>query len=398
MLTEKQLHRYADVLLWGLETARKGGLKPDDLVLVRYDLPALRLAEILQAKLYQLGRDVVLRATFTPAMEKNFYELTNDHQLTFRTPGDDIFYKALNASIFLHAPTSLTHLRDTDPQKIGKAAIARKYLKEILDRRDEVGDFSWTLCIYPTEALAEQAGLSLKAYTEQVKAACFLGSSDPVAQWRDIHARAQAIKDRLNSLSVKHFHVESANTDLIITPGEKRRWIGISGHNIPSFELFLSPDWRGTQGIYYADQPSFRNGNYVKGIRLEFRNGAAVKAQAEIGEKFLRQQLAMDAGADKLGEFSLTDKRFSKISRFMANTLFDENFGGKFGNCHVALGSSYSDTYAGDIARLTKGLKKKLGFNDSALHWDMVNTQKKRVSAHLTNGKKITIYENGEFI
>jgi len=130
---------------------------------------------------------------------------------------------------------------------------------------------------------------------------------------------------------------------------------------------------------------------------LEFDGGQAVKVSAEAGENFLRQQLQMDTGANKVGEFSLTDKRFSRIDRFMANTLFDENFGGKYGNCHIALGSSYSNSYAGDSRRLNRALKQKLGFNESALHWDLVNTEKKRVTAHLKSGKTLTIYENGRF-
>jgi aminopeptidase len=105
----------------------------------------------------------------------------------------------------------------------------------------------------------------------------------------------------------------------------------------------------------------------------------------------------MDKGAGRLGEFSLTDKRFSRINTFMANTLFDENYGGKYGNCHIALGSSYSNTYAGNPLDLTKQMKRKLGFNQSALHWDFINTEKKRVSAYLKSGKKVTIYENGRF-
>ena len=125
--------------------------------------------------------------------------------------------------------------------------------------------------------------------------------------------------------------------------------------------------------------------------------GVAVDIKAQVGEEFVKKQLSMDKGANKLGEFSLTDKRFSKINTFMANTLFDENYGGRYGNCHVALGSSYSDTYDGNPAELTADLKKKLGFNDSALHWDFVNTENKRVVAHLTSGKKVAIYENGRF-
>ena len=122
-----------------------------------------------------------------------------------------------------------------------------------------------------------------------------------------------------------------------------------------------------------------------------------MKIKAEKGEDFTIKQLAMDAGAKKVGEFSLTDRRFSKIDKFMANTLFDENFGGKYGNSHLALGSSYSDTYRGNPAALTPERKKQLGFNDSAMHWDLVNTEEKIVTAHLVSGKKMVIYEKGEF-
>ena len=81
----------------------------------------------------------------------------------------------------------------------------------------------------------------------------------------------------------------------------------------------------------------------------------------------------------------------------MANTLYDENYGGRYGNCHIALGSSYSDTYDGKPENLTKARKIKLGFNDSALHWDLVNTEKKTVTAHLASGKEVVVYEDGRF-
>ena len=251
--------------------------------------------------------------------------------------------------------------------------------------------------MYPTPALASHADMPVEEYARQIVRACFLNRKAPITEWQKIFKNAQAIKKWLNSLKVSHFHVESEHIDLEIIPGKNRNWVGISGRNIPSFEIFVSPDWRGTRGVFYADQPSFRSGNNVKGVRIEFKNGQATKVTAQAGQDFVRKQLSMDKGANKLGEFSLTDKRFSKIDRFMANTLYDENYGGKYGNCHVALGSSYANTFAGDHAKLTAALKKKLGFNDSALHWDFVNTEKKRVIAHLTSGRKITIYENGKF-
>ena len=107
--------------------------------------------------------------------------------------------------------------------------------------------------------------------------------------------------------------------------------------------------------------------------------------------------ISMDRGACRVGEFSLPDKRFSRIDRFMADTLFDENFGGPSGNCHIAIGNSYSDTFIGNPATLTAAAKKKLGYNDSALHWDLVNTEEKTVTAGLVGGKTIVLYEKVMF-
>jgi aminopeptidase len=397
MLTENNLEKYADVLLWGLKTARKVAMKKNEIVLIQYDLAALKLAEILYARLLDLGMRPVQRMISTCNMELSFYQKANPGQLTFIAPGDEELYKSINGRIYLHAPQSLTHLKDIDPARIGKAIVSRKPLKDILDKREELRRYAWTLCIVPTEELARQAKMSLKQYSTQVIKGCYLDCDDPVAQWLQIHKEVTAIKKRLSSLKVKYFHMESANLDLRITPGDERKWVGVSGHNIPSFEIFVSPDWRGTEGIYYANLPSFRSGNYIEDVRITFAKGKAVQIEAKVGEDFVKKQLAMDAGARQVGEFSLTDKRFSRIDRFMAETLFDENFGGKNGNCHIALGSSYSDTYSGDPAKLTPALKKKLGFNDSALHWDLVNTEQKTVTAHLTDGRKTIIYDRGVF-
>ena len=397
MLTEKQLNRYADVLLWGLQTARNRKAAKKDLVLVRFDLKAVRLAEILYAKLLKAGAHPLMRMNPTSSMEYNYYTLANDKQLVYIPPGEEALFAGLNGNISIYAPESLTHLGKIDPKKIGKAAVAKKKLRDLLDKREVLGEFSWTLCIYPTAELAKHARITQKSYSAQVVRACFLNTASPVAEWRRIYKEAQLIKQWLNRMPIAYLHVESENVDLHISLGENRKWVGISGRNIPSFEIFVSPDWRGTRGTYYADQPSYRSGNYVKGVRLEFEKGRLVKIGAVKGQNFVKQQLGLDEGAGRLGEFSLTDKRFSRINTFMANTLYDENYGGKYGNCHIAIGSSYSNTYSGNPRNLTKQIKRKLGFNQSALHWDFINTEKKRVSAHLKSGKKVTIYENGKF-
>jgi len=98
-----------------------------------------------------------------------------------------------------------------------------------------------------------------------------------------------------------------------------------------------------------------------------------------------------------VGEFSLTDKRFSRITRFMAHTLYDENVGGPFGNTHIALGRSYQDAYTGDPATVKAEDWERLGFNNSSVHTDIVSTTDRTVTAELRGGEQRVIYENGEF-
>jgi len=396
-LSRNQIEKYADILIWGLETARTKPYKEYDPILVRWDLASQPLAEALYRKLLEKRSNVSLQTLPSPSMEEAFYSIGDKKQRVWIREGTRAFYEKLAGSVFLNAPTSLTHLKNIDPKRIAEVAKARKPLRRILEKREQRGQFGWTLCSFPTRELAKQARISLEAYTKQIIRACLLNSSDPVGRWNEIFKHSIEIKRWLNALPMKAVRVETRTMSLEMSIGEKRKFIGISGHNIPSFEIFTSPDWRGSVGTYYADQPSFHNGNLVKGIQLTFKKGRVSEAKASRGGKYLRQMLEMDRGASQIGEFSLTDRRFSRIDTFMADTLFDENFGGKNGNCHIALGNSYADTFSGNPATLSKEKKKALGFNDSALHWDMVNTEPKMVTAVLRSGKEQVIYEKGQF-
>ena len=397
-LTKTQTDKYADVMLWALQAARcNGKFKPYDVVVLRYEPLALPLAQSLYKKLLEAKLNVIARQDNPEAFAREFYGTADDKQLTFLPPGEEAFQQGINGLISLRAPADLTSLKNTDPSRLAKAAVARKPLREILDAREQKGLFSWTLCNYPTEELAKRAGLSVKEYAAQNARACYSTETDPVKKWQEVTAQMEEIAKWLSALPVETFRVQSAHMDFEVLLGEKRRFVSGGGCNIPSFEIFTSPDWRGTRGVYFADLSSYRSGNYVKGIKLEFKAGRAVKATAQQGQNFVRKMLAMDEGACQIGEFSLTDRRFSKITKFMADILYDENFGGKYGNCHVAVGASYADTYSGNVARLTPELKKKLGFNSSALHWDLINTEDKLVQARLKTGKVVTVYEKGQF-
>lgn len=398
MFTSEEIERYAEVLFWGLQISRPAPLPKGGVVLVRFDEPALPLAEAVQSLLLRKGANPVLRLSSTPAMECNHYTHSAFKQLTFVPPGEEELFRNLSGAISLLAPESLSHLSSIDPEDIAAVQVARKFLRDILDKRELQGDLSWTLCLWPTSALAEHAGMSLKEYARQIRSACLLSHPEPLKAWQKRWNAAQLVKNWLDGLELSRLRVQTDSMDLWLNVGDRRRWVGLTGHNIPSFEIYVSPDWRGTCGTYYADLPSFRSGNLIKGLQLSFADGVVDSLQAQQGEAFARRQIGMDQGAARIGEFSLTDRRFSNIDRFMAHTLFDENFGGEQGNCHIALGASYADTFAGESQDFSEDLRRELGFNSSALHWDLVNTEEKHVTGITRSGKEVVVFRRGQFV
>ncbi len=397
MLSQEQIERYAEVLAWALQISRREKLRGGDLVLLRFDIAARELAEAVYELLVRKRLNVVQRLNPTASMERSFFANAGMKQLMARTPGDLEMARSLAGSIHILAPESLTHLMDVEAERIALAVNARKHLRDVLSELEQEGRYGWTICMVPTPALARSAGMRPEEYAGRVARACFLNSAEPVREWRRSLAQVRELQEWLAGLDIAGLHVESGGVDLRILIGDDRRWLGLTGHNIPSFELYVSPDCRSTEGTYYADLPSYRSGKIIARVRLRFREGRVVRCEAETGERFLRDQLQLDEGACRVGEFSLTDRRFSSIDRFMAVTLFDENHGGANGNCHLALGSSYADTFAGAPGDLTAVRRKELGFNDSSLHWDLVNTEPKMVTATLRGGGRKVIYENGQF-
>ena len=141
---------------------------------------------------------------------------------------------------------------------------------------------------------------------------------------------------------------------------------------------------------------SYRYGVLIEGVELWFKNGRVVKARARKNEQVLKEMIATK-DADKIGEYSLTDKRFSRITKFMAETLYDENRGGPHGNTHLALGKSYHDCYTGDPGTVSPEEWERLGFNDSSVHTDIISTAPRTVTATLKDGTQRVIYRNGRF-
>ena len=396
--SQQILEKYADVLvnfaLWSGQGVKKG-----DVVYLQGSTSALPLYTALRKTLLQAGAHTISGLSDDMSgMARYAYDRASDEQLKFFPRK---YYKGLvdqiDHRIAILSDHNMHELDGVDPAKIAMVQKSAKPLIKWLDRKEDQGKHTWTLALYGTPAMAKEAGLSQKDYWDQIIKACFLDYADPKAKWRKVSAQVSRSAEALTKLKIKKLHLIGEDMDLHVAIGENRKWMGGSGRNIPSFEVFTSPDWRGTQGWIRFNQPLYRYGVMVKGIELQFKNGRIVKSKASYNQPFLQSLLATDKGASQLGEFSLTDKRTSRITKFMAETLFDENMGGKYGNTHIAVGRSYFDTHDGDIAKMPISAFRELGFNESVIHTDMISTTDRTVTATLAGGQQKVIYKNGQF-
>jgi aminopeptidase len=398
---QKILENYAKVLVNFALGKNEGGVKKGEVVRLVCPESAKPLFVEIRKAILRAGANAIV--SYLPDNDdryntsRDFYELASEEQLNwFPREYWQAMINTIDHNILILAERNKRALAGIDPKKIMKAGKAVKPVRDMMDVKENAGKFFWTLALYGTPEMAREVGMTQKQYWDQIIKACFLKEKDPVKKWREVIKQIRVYQNKLNALKIEKLHIKGSDVDLHIQLGEKRAWVGGTGRNIPSFEIFTSPNWQGTNGWIKFNQPLYRYGNIIKGIELWFENGKVVKSKATQNEKVLKEMIATE-NADKVGEFSLTDSRFSQITKFMGETLFDENVGGKYGNTHIALGAAYHDCYEGDPSKVSKAEWERLGYNDSSVHTDIVSTANRTVTATLPNGKQKVIYKDGKF-
>ncbi|MBC8464945.1 MAG: aminopeptidase [Parcubacteria group bacterium] len=391
---EHILRAYATVLV-NFALGDGKGVQKGEVVNVALKESAKPLLIHIQEAILKAGGHTVLQ--YIPeGLDKSFFEHASNEQLDF-FPEE---YQHARAHLFDHQigiiSTNDKHeLEDTNPEKIMRKRRAIKPYRDLLDTKEVAGNFSWTVALYGTEAMAREANLSLEAYWQEIINACFLDDIDPVAKWKDVYEEIDRVKNALNNLDIASVHIKAPGTNLSMEIGENRLWKGGGGNNIPSFEVFTSPDYHTLNGTITFTEPAFVNGNLMKGISLTFENGVVTDYHADQGEAFLKSLLDQPGG-NRVGEFSMTDGRLSHITTFMGETLYDENVGGPEGNTHIAIGKSFHICYGGDKDK-TPEKWDALGLNDSPIHVDLIATSPRTVTATLKDGTEKIIYQNGRF-
>jgi len=292
--------------------------------------------------------------------------------------------------------------------KFNKAmASARKIKKPYRDAIDN--KHQWTIAAVPGDAWAKKifphltkAKAREKLWEVILKASRATG--DPIENWnrhnKDLHDRC----DYLNSLGLRKLHYTASNgTDLTVKllpqlkfqAGSDKTLSGVEYNpNIPSEEVFTSPDRMGTEGIVVASKPLSYMGQLIEGFNIRFEKGKAVEAHAEKNEKLLKEMLAMDDGAAYLGECALVPagSPIDASGILFFNTLFDENAA-----CHLALGFGFPECVKG-FEKMTLDEIHKLGVNDSIIHEDfMIGTKDLNIDGYDASGKCIPIFRKGNW-
>ena len=286
----------------------------------------------------------------SPEAHEIVYRNGNDDQIGFVPEPVKVMIERSDVYIAILAPTNTRALTSVAPDRMAIRNKAMGPLQETYMKRTASGEFKWTGCMFPTDAAAQDAGMSLSEYQDFVFGAGLIDTEDPVAEWRALSQRQQRIADWLADKS--EVQITGPGTDLKLGVAA-RTWLNDDGHlNFPGGEVFTGPIEDSVEGEIQYNLPGFYAGREVSGIKLRFATGKVVDASAQTDEAFLHEMLALDEGAKRIGElaFGLNDG----VQRFTKQTLFDEKIGG---TTHMALGLSIPQTG---------------GLNESTLHWDMV--------------------------
>jgi aminopeptidase len=296
----------------------------------------------------------------------------SDAQLKYINPLVRTAAGKIDALVSIWGTENTKYLSGVNPKR---QALARKSMGPIIKKMfKRIADksLSWVGTQFPTLADAQEAEMSLSEYEDFVYRAGHVHAGDPVKHWKKV-ARDQARLVRILN-RIDRLHIQAEGTDLKMRV-KGRKWVNCAGtENFPDGEIFTSPIESTVQGHIHFSFPACYMGREVEDVRLEFKNGKAVKQSAGKNEAFLKAMLDLDKGARHVGEIAVGTNY--DIKRFSRNILFDEKIGG---TCHMAVGASIPE--AG-------------GKNVSALHWDMICDLKKGGEIK-ADGK--VIYRNGKF-
>lgn len=301
-----------------------------------------------------------------------FIEEANETQLGRVSQMYSTAMTSYDAYLYIRAPYNLREEQNLPKDKLKVRKEATKDVLKTYFDRTASGAMKRNLCQFPTQAAAQNAGMSLEEYEKFVYSACNLYDDDPMASWVKVRENQQHIVDFLNGK--EKIRYKCNGTDITFkTKG--RTWINSDGRtNMPSGEVFTAPEENSVNGTVHFTFPAIYMGHEVEDVTLWVKDGFIEKWEARQGKAFLDEIFEID-GTRRFGEAAIgTNYKIQKITK---NILFDEKIGGSI---HMAIGQSYPQCG---------------GKNESTVHWDMISDMQDGGIIFADDEK---IYEDGKFL
>ena len=366
-MKDPRIEKLADVLV-----NYSVAIRPGDKVLVQGDILAEPLLKEVYVKVLQAGGYPLMLAGL-PGIDELLYRYGSDEQLQHVPEPLELVIKTYDARIAVMGDQNTKALSNIDPARMAVRRRGQAELFKVMLQRIASGDLRLVITLFPTNAYAQDAEMSLSEYEAFVYGACLPDMDDPVGHWQRFSAWQQKIVDWFEGK--ERVRVVAPDTDLRLSIAG-RPFINSDGReNMPDGEVFTGPVEDSVEGHVRFSYPTIYEGREVMGVRLWLEQGRVVKASADKNEDILLQTLDTDDGSRYLGEFAIGTN--SGITRFTGETLFDEKINNSF---HIALGAGFPET----------GSK-----NESGIHWDMVSDM--RDGGEIWVDDEL-VYKDGEFV
>ncbi len=368
-VTDPRIEKLARILV-----DHSAKIQPGDRVAIEATTVAEPLVRALYIAILERGGHPHLLLDY-PEAELDFFEHAGDQQLDFIPTFRKLAYDEFESRIRIHSEANPLALVNVNPAKQARRQRALAPILRSQMWRGAEKTFKWVTTLFPTQAYADAAQMSMEELEDFVYRACFAApeQDDPVAHWEEFKTRQAAIIETIEGHDRIEIHGPHADLTLSIKGRVFKNSFG--EHNMPDGEIYTGPVEKSVNGWVRFSYPAIMQGRVVEGVELTFQDGKVVQAKAKKNEAFLQEMLNIDQGAKYIGEFAIGTNH--NIDRFIGHILFDEKIGGSF---HIALGAGYPETGS---------------LNKSIIHWDMI-CDMRHDSVILADGEPI--YRNGEFV
>ena len=350
---------------------------------------------------------------------KHICDIDELHEYYKRTKIDDIkFNPLIDRSIWdevarkngciLHIITYIPNIMDdVDQEKMTKVFNIRSNTFNYYKQNNSKYAFPWNICAYPNKRWANYLFSddpnSFDKLYNYIMQSCLIDKDNPIEEWDKYIKISNYYKNKLNELGIKKlYYKNNLGTNLEVGMPNNYQWLNLDKKdifgnpiicNMPSYEIFTSPDYKSAKGIVYNSKPLIYEGKIIDKFYLEFKDGIVVNYKAQVGNDILKSIIESCDNSNRIGEVALVnyDSPISNTNIIFYETLFDEN-----ASCHMALGDGFHKAII-NSEKLNSQELKKYGINESNIHVDyMIGTKDLDILADTKYGKKL-IFKNGNF-